>query len=117
MNMALINAHAMFKLFPAKAVYKQRVKLRPIEHHYENDGEPPYIKYSCQICEQLAKNAEGFPLYSDDEDDEDGKFVRFSFPEGTPNCPCCGINIDWNYKPKSTKNQKQNYETNETKKV
>ena len=30
--------------------------------------------------------------------DEGGEFVRFSFPKGTEKCPCCGINIDWNYK-------------------
>ena len=96
--MALVRADAMFKLYPAKVVYKQKVKLRPNEHHYENDGEEPYIKYSCQICEQLAKGVKGFPLYSDDENDEGGEFVRFSFPKGTEKCPCCGINIDWNYK-------------------
>lgn len=49
--MALIRADAMFKIYPAKAVHKQKVKLRPNEHHYENEGEKPYIKYSCQLCE------------------------------------------------------------------
>ena len=96
--MALIKADAMFKIYPAKVVHKQKVKLRPNEHHYENEGEKPYIKYSCQICEQLAESVKGFPLYSDDENDEGGEFVRFSFPKGTEKCPCCGINIDWNYK-------------------
>lgn len=96
--MALVRADAMFKIFPSKMVHKQKVKLRPIEHHYESEGEEPYIKYGCQICETLAKEVEGIPLYADDENDERGKFVRFSFPEGTPNCPCCGINIDWDYK-------------------
>lgn len=96
--MALVRADAMFKLYPAKAVCKQKVKLRPNEHHYEKDGEESYIKYSCQLCEQLAKSVEGIPLYSDDEDDIGGKFVRFSFPEGTEQCPCCGVNIDWDYK-------------------
>ena len=96
--MALVRADAMFKIFPAEAVHKQKVKLRPNEHHYENDGEEPYIKYSCQICEQLAEKLKGFPFYEDDENDEGGKFVRFSFPEGTERCPCCGINIDWDYK-------------------
>lgn len=96
--MALIKADAMFKIYPAKVVHKQKVKLRPNEHHYENEGEKPYIKYSCQLCEQLAKSVKGFPIYSDDEYDEGRKFVRFSFPKGTEKCPCCGINIDWNYK-------------------
>lgn len=93
--MALTRAEAMFKIFPEKVVYKQKAKLRPNEHHYENEGEEPYIKYSCQICEQLAKNIEGFRF---EEENEDVKFTRFSFPEGTKQCPCCGVNIDWDYK-------------------
>lgn len=96
--MALLRASALFKIYPAKHVYKQRVKLRPNEHHYENAGNS-YIKYSCQLCEQLAENGKGFPLYTDD--DELGQFINFSFPEGTERCPCCGIYIDWNYKYKS----------------
>lgn len=96
--MALSRASAMFKLYPAKHVYKQRVKLRPIEHHYEKEGEEPYIKYGCQLCEQLVENVKGFPLYTDDEDDEDGQFVRFSLSKGIERCPCCGVYIDWDYK-------------------
>ena len=96
--MALVRANALFKLFPAKAVYKQQVKIRPVEHHYEEEGEEPYIKYGCQICEQLAESVKNFPLYLDEEDGQCGQFVRFSFPKGTKQCPCCGINIDWNYK-------------------
>ena len=69
--MALSRASAVFRLYPAKRVYKQRVKLRPNEHHYENEGEEPYIKYSCQLCEQLADNVKGVPLCTDDENDED----------------------------------------------
>lgn len=90
--MALIRATAMFKPFPADHVHKQKVKLRPNEHHYENEGEEPRIKYTCRLCEQLVENLNGFL------DDEDVKFSRFSFPEGTEQCPCCGINIDWDYK-------------------
>lgn len=93
--MALVRAEAMFKIFPAKVVYKQKVKLRPNEHHYENEGEEPYIKYSCQICEQLSENVKGFHF---DEDEENREFARFSFSKGTEQCPCCGVNIDWNYK-------------------
>ena len=93
--MALIRAEAMFKMFPTKAVHKQKVKLRPNEYYYENKGEETYIKYSCQICEQMSESVKDFHF---DEGDEDGKFVRFSFPKGTEQCPCCGINIDWDYK-------------------
>ena len=94
--MALVRADAMFKIYPAKVVHKQEVKLRPNEHHYENEGEEPYIKYTCQICEQLAEKIKGF--HFDKEHEEERKFIRFSFPKGTKQCPCCGINIDWDYK-------------------
>ena len=33
----------------------------------------------------------------------DEQFMNFSFSEGTPQCPCCGINIDWDYKKVSEK--------------
>lgn len=91
--MALIRADVMFKVFPAKVTHKQKVKLRPNEHHYENEGEEPYIKYGCQICETIAERYKENVLNEQDE-----KFVRFSFPKGTEKCPCCGINIDWDYK-------------------
>ena len=94
--MALIGVTEMFKLFPAKAAHKQRVKIRPIEHHYENEGDPPYIKYGCPICEQLAIKTRGKPLF--DENGERREFVRFQIHKGMEQCPCCGINIDWDYK-------------------
>lgn len=94
--MALIGTTAMFKIYPAKHVHKQKVKLRPIAHYYgEKDG-IPYIKYSCQLCEQLAKEVEGFPLI--DKNGETGQFIKFQIHEGMEQCPCCGINIDWDYK-------------------
>lgn len=94
--MALAKAEALFKVFPSKFVHNQKIKLRPNEHHYENEGEEPYIKYSCQLCEQIADSVKTY--YDDFEDDEGGKFVKFSFPKGTEQCPCCGVNIDWDYK-------------------
>lgn len=96
--MSLVRADALFKLYPANVVHKQRVKLRPNEHHYENEGEEPYIKYSCQLCEQLAEKVKGLPVYAYDEDDDGGKFIRFSLQKGIEQCPCCGIYIEWNYK-------------------
>ena len=78
--MALVKADAIFAVYPAKAAYMYRVKLKPAEHHYENDGEEPYVKYTCQLCEQLAEKL---------------KFIPCAFPAGTEKCPCCGINIDW----------------------
>lgn len=90
--MALMKSDVMFKVDGAKFVYQQRVSLRPNEHHYENEGEPEYIKYSCQLCESLANN------YPNKVMDKEEKFTRFSFPKGTKQCPCCGVYIDWNYR-------------------
>lgn len=89
----LIRASAMFKVIPAEYTYLQEIKLRPNEYHYEESGKEPYIKYTCQICEQIAKATEKFQPAI-----ENGRFNSFSFPKGTKQCPCCGINIDWNYK-------------------
>ena len=91
-DMALVRATVMFKPLPATHVHKQKVKLRPNEHHYENDGEEPYIKYTCRLCDQLVENLNGML------DIDDVKFSRFSIPEGIEQCPCCGINIDWDYR-------------------
>lgn len=88
--MALIRVNKMFKPFPSMKIYEQEVKLRPIEHHYENIGEIPYIKYGCQICEEIAK---AYKLIYGEEN-----FHKFSISKGEPNCPCCGIKLDWDYK-------------------
>lgn len=90
--MALMSSNVLFKVHGGKYVHNQKVSLRPIEHHYEEDGEPENIKYSCQLCESLSKQ------YPNKVMDDDEQFKRFSFPKGTPQCPCCGINIEWNYK-------------------
>ena len=90
--MALIKSDILFKVCGAKSVGKQKVKVKPVEHHYEEDGEQEYIKYGCPLCENLSKS------YPNEVMDDDEQFKRFSFPKGTPQCPCCGINIEWNYK-------------------
>lgn len=90
--MALIRSDVMFKVYGAKCVGNQKVKLRPMEHHYEREGEPEYIKYGCQLCENLAKS------YPNNIMDTEKQFKNFSFEWGTEQCPCCGINIDWSYK-------------------
>lgn len=90
--MTLMSSNVLFEVHGGKYVHNQKVSLRPIEHHYEEDGEPENIKYSCQLCENLSKS------YPNKEMDDDEQFKRFSFPKGTPQCPCCGINIEWNYK-------------------
>lgn len=34
-------------------VYQRIVYVRPLERHYEEPGETPYIKYCCPVCEAL----------------------------------------------------------------
>ena len=87
--MALVRATAMFRPFAGKYTYRQKVKLRPNVHYY-NDN-PLCVKYTCQICEQLAKNLNGFL------DNENKQFASFAIPYGIEQCPCCGINIDWDF--------------------
>ena len=55
---------------------KARTKIVPIERHYEEDGKTPYIKYSCPVCEAAGNH-------------------HLSFPEGTPDCPFCGVHLEW----------------------
>lgn len=57
----------------AEKSYKNKVSLYPVEHHYEDEGKPEYIKYGCPICELLG--------------------ARHSFPALTPRCPICGVNL------------------------
>ena len=90
--MALIKSSVLFHVKGAKTVSKQRISLRPVEHHYETEGEEEYIKYSCQLCESIAKS------YPNKLMDKDEQFIRFSLPKGIDRCPCCGVYIDWNYK-------------------
>ena len=91
-SVSLMRSDVMFKVDGAKCVERQKVKLRPIERHYEKENESEKIKYSCQLCESLSRE------YPNKVLDEDNQFKNFSFPKGTPQCPCCGINIDWDYK-------------------
>lgn len=95
--MALMKSNVLFRVHGGKHVFEQKVSLRPIEHHYEKNGEPEYIKYGCQLCESLANSYPGKVM------DDNEQFTNFSFAEGTPQCPCCGINIYWDYKKVSEK--------------
>ncbi|MED9903554.1 MAG: hypothetical protein UFG06_05155 [Lachnospiraceae bacterium] len=58
-----------------KPIHIHVARVKPIEHHYENKGERPYIKYGCPVCESLGE--------------------RFSFPKGIDNCPICNVNLLW----------------------
>ena len=51
--MALISSSVLFKVHGGKYVHNQKVSLRPMEHHYEKDGELENIKYSCQLWTDL----------------------------------------------------------------
>lgn len=44
--MSLMRSDVMFKVDGAKYVEGQKVKLRPIEHHYKKENKPEKIKYS-----------------------------------------------------------------------
>lgn len=37
----------------AEYTYQRIVYVRPMERHYEEPGETPYIKYGCPVCEAL----------------------------------------------------------------
>jgi len=56
-------------------VCNRKTYVYPIEHHYENEDEKPYIKYSCPVCESLGN--------------------KFSMTYGTSNCPLCNVNLLW----------------------
>ena len=64
-----------YNIYKSDKIYKTKIKAIPIAHHYEKDGENPYIKYSCPVCEGLGIKHQVHPL-------ED-------------NCKICGINLDW----------------------
>lgn len=49
--------------------------VRPTEHHYEEEGETPYAKYCCPVCEMLGN--------------------KHQVTEGESNCPLCNVNLFW----------------------
>ena len=69
------------KLFIFKngnCVYKNRISVKPITHHYGKDEcGCEYYKYSCPICDIVGCNHQ--------------------ITEGEHNCPICGINLDWEW--------------------
>lgn len=71
MNGVIINANH---------VHARRAAVNPIARHYEEKGERPYIKWSCPVCEAIGNH-------------------RVSIPEGIPECPLCGVHLNWNQKP------------------
>lgn len=59
----------------SKYAYEKITSFKAIEGHYENKGEPPYIKYNCPICSMLGN--------------------RHQITRGDKQCPLCGINLKW----------------------
>lgn len=63
------------KVVRSEHVYKRKTYLLPVEHHYEDAGEEPYIKYGCPVCEALGN--------------------KHQVARGEPNCPLCNVNLIW----------------------
>lgn len=86
-NLPLHKANAMLKLIDmqptaidgkiaeAEYAYQRISYVYPVEHHYEESGEEPYIKYGCPVCEALEN--------------------RHGITQGIANCPLCGVNLSW----------------------
>lgn len=68
---ALING----KVTDAEYVYQRITYVRPVEHHYEKQGETPYIKYCCPVCEALGNPYQVIPNQA--------------------NCSLCNVNLNW----------------------
>lgn len=60
----------------AKIAHKRKVKVNPIEKHYENKGEQPYIKYGCPVCAAVGNR-------------------NISIPYGISNCRLCQVALNW----------------------
>lgn len=55
--------------------YEKVTFIKPIEHHYEENGERPYIKYGCPVCEALGN--------------------KHQVTYNTEKCDLCGVNLLW----------------------
>lgn len=60
---------------PNDLIYKAKVCFYPIERHYESEGEAPYIKYLCPIC-NIAN-------------------IKMQVQPFNKNCPICGVSLKW----------------------
>lgn len=86
-NLPVHKANAMLKLIDmqptaidgkiaeAEYAYQKTSYVYPVEHHYEEPGEEPYVKYSCPVCEAIGNLHQVTP--------------------GEKNCSLCGVNLDW----------------------
>lgn len=92
--MALIKSGVLFRVFPVECSNELKVSLRPNEHYKTNDDGELCTEYTYQLCESLMEKANQFLSCFKKEDD----FNLVTLSKGVKQCPCCGINIDWNYK-------------------
>ena len=60
--------------------YRKYAKVNPVPHHYEEPGEPPYVKWHCPVCAMLGNR-------------------KTSIPKNIPDCPLCGVHLNWDRKP------------------
>lgn len=63
------------KVKEAKFAYQKITSIKPTEHHYEELGEKPYIKYSCPVCQAVGN--------------------LHQVTSGDKNCPLCNVNLCW----------------------
>jgi hypothetical protein len=63
------------KVTEAEHAYQRITYVKPTAHHYEKQGEKPYIKYGCPVCESLGN--------------------RHQVTHGTSNCLLCNVNLTW----------------------
>lgn len=61
--------------FKTDKIYRDRVCVRPVPHHYEEVDSQPYIKYGCPICELFG--------------------ARHALERYISACPICGVNLLW----------------------
>lgn len=55
--------------------HRRFTRVKPSEHHYEELGEQPYLKYSCPVCEALGNLHQVLPIEH--------------------NCQLCGVYLYW----------------------
>lgn len=92
--MALIKSDVLFRISPVECSNELKVSLRPNEHCKTNDDGKVCIEYTCQLCESLTEKANQFISCVKRKDE----INLVTLPKGVKQCPCCGINIEWNYK-------------------
>ena len=61
-----------FVFHKGKLVHQSKISVKPVTHYYEEND---YRKYTCPICDNVGCNHQ--------------------VTEGEPNCPICGINLEW----------------------